>query len=80
VAGLLVALAITFISGVTSCASLAAVLLLVPAISSFFMLNFTGSTPFTSKSGVRKELRWALPFQGAALLVGIVAALAGRFL
>ncbi|MBP1729016.1 MAG: acetyl-CoA synthase subunit gamma [Deltaproteobacteria bacterium] len=79
-AGLLVALAIIFATGLTSRAALAAVLLLVPAVSSFFMLNFTGSTPFTSKSGVRKEMRWALPFQGAALLAGVVTALAGRFL
>jgi hypothetical protein len=80
VAGLVVALAIIFIAGLTSLVSIAAVLLLVPAISSFLMLNFTGSTPFTSKSGVKKEMRWALPLQGAALLAGVISALAGRYL
>ena len=80
VTGFVAALAIIFVSGLTSRAAMAAVLLLVPAISSFIMLNFTGSTPFTSKSGVRKEMRWALPLQGAALLAGVITALAGRFL
>lgn len=80
VTGFVAALAIIFVSGLTSRAAMAAVLLLVTAISSFLMLNFTGSTPFTSKSGVRKEMRWALPLQGAALLAGVITALAGRFL
>lgn len=38
-----------------------ATFLLGTAISSFYALNFTGSTPFTSRSGVRKEIRYAIP-------------------
>jgi hypothetical protein len=38
-----------------------------PAASAFMTLNFTGATPFTSPSGVRKEIRIALPFFIAAL-------------
>jgi hypothetical protein len=45
---------------------------LIIAVSSFFAMNFTGSTPFTSPSGVRKEMRLFLPLQAAALVTGIV--------
>lgn len=38
-----------------------ATFLFCTAVSSFYALNFTGSTPFTSLSGVRKELRLAVP-------------------
>ncbi|MBI4332683.1 MAG: acetyl-CoA synthase subunit gamma [Chloroflexi bacterium] len=49
---------------------LAGVLLLSSAISAFFALNFTGSTPFTSVSAVRKEVRGALPFIVASVIIG----------
>jgi hypothetical protein len=45
---------------------LALSLIFFPAASSFLALQFTGSTPFTSISGVRKELRIGLPFYIAA--------------
>jgi hypothetical protein len=32
-------------------------------ISSYLAMNFTGSTPFTSPSGVEKEMRLGLPLQ-----------------
>jgi hypothetical protein len=32
-----------------------------PVLSSYIALNFTGSTPYTSISGVKKELKYALP-------------------
>lgn len=37
-------------------------LLLLPAISSFFAMNFTGSSTYTSPSGVKKEMKKALPW------------------
>lgn len=46
---------------------LAACWLFFPSASAFMMLNFTGSTTFTSPSGVRKEIRISLPFFIAAL-------------
>lgn len=46
-----------------------ALLLLATAMSSFLAMNFTGSTPFTSPSGVEKEMRWAIPLQAAAALL-----------
>lgn len=57
-----------------------AAFLALPAVSSFYALNFTGSTPFTSRSGVKKEMRIALPAMGCALLVSALAVLAGRWL
>lgn len=54
--------------------------LALPAVSSFYALNFTGCTTFTSRSGVRKEMRIALPIMGCALLVSAVLLLAIRFL
>ena len=42
-------------------------------------LNFTGSTPFTSPSGVEKEMRRAIPLQAAALLVFALAWVGSAF-
>lgn len=49
--------------------NLLALLLAIPAVASFCAMNFTGSTTFTSPSGVEKEMRRALPLQALALLV-----------
>lgn len=56
-----------------------ALFLILPAVSAFFSLNFTGSTPFTSRSGVKKEMRISLPLMACAVLVGAVAWVAGMF-
>ena len=51
--------------------------LLLPAISSFLAMNFTGCTTYTSQSGVKKEMKYALPFiagagaAGAVLMLGV---------
>jgi hypothetical protein len=47
-------------------------LLILPAISSFLSLNYTGATTYTSLSGVKKEMRFAMPLIGFALVSGIV--------
>lgn len=44
-------------------------LLLFPAISAFLALNLTGSSTFTSQTGVNKEIRWfARPIAAFAIL------------
>ncbi len=48
-------------------------LLGLTAVSAFFSFNFTGSTPFTSLSGVRKELRLALPLLAVAVIASVVS-------
>ncbi len=56
-----------------------ALLMAVMAISSWCAMHFTGSTTFTSPSGVEKEMRQAIPAQAAALLVSGLSWLAGAF-
>ena len=46
-----------------------ALLMAVAAVSSWCAMNFTGSSTFTSPSGVEKEMRQAIPAQAAALLI-----------
>jgi hypothetical protein len=48
-------------------------LLILPAVSSFVAMNFTGASTYTSPSGVLKEMKLALPFiVSAAGLGGIL--------
>jgi acetyl-CoA decarbonylase/synthase complex subunit gamma len=53
-------------------ADVVALLFVVPAVTAYFALNFTGCTTFTSLSGVEKEMRIALPMIILALVVGVV--------
>jgi len=54
--------------------------LLVAAGASHLLLNFTGVTTFTSPSGVRREVRLALPVQITVGAIGLVAWIAAGFL
>lgn len=54
-------------------------LLITMVISSYLAMNFTGSTPFTSPSGVEKEMRRAIPLQAAAALIALVAWVGAAF-
>lgn len=45
-------------------------LLLFPAVSSYLAMNFTGSSTYTSPSGVKKEMKKALPWIIGAASVG----------
>ncbi|HSM93971.1 MAG TPA: mercury methylation corrinoid protein HgcA [Anaeromyxobacteraceae bacterium] len=47
-----------------------------PAVSSWLTLQFTGSSPFTGLSGVRREMRLAVPLQAAAVLLAALLAAA----
>jgi hypothetical protein len=76
VAGLIVLMA--FSSGLSWLEASALVLITV-VISSFLAMNFTGSTPFTSPSGVEKEMRRAIPLQAAAALLAIGAWVGAAF-
>ncbi len=53
--------------------------ILIPAVTSFITMSFVGSTTYTSLSGVRREMRIAVPLQLIAALAGIVLWIAGRF-
>jgi len=52
-------------------------LLILPAISSFLALNFTGATPYTSLSGVKKEMQVALPLIVISAVLGVVLQIFG---
>jgi len=47
-------------------------LLFFPLASSYIALQFTGSTVFTGMTGVRKELRFALPIYMSGALISLV--------
>jgi hypothetical protein len=57
----------------------AALLLALPAVASWCAMNFTGSTTFTSPSGVEKEMRRAIPLQAVATLLAGVLWIYGGF-
>lgn len=53
---------------------------LLPAGASVLVMKFTGASMYTSLSGVRHEMRVALPLQLAFAILGLVLWLIGRFL
>lgn len=53
---------------------------LISAISSFLAMNFTGASTYTSLSGVKKEMRVAVPLQIIAGVLGMGMWIAGRFI
>ncbi|MBC8465915.1 acetyl-CoA synthase subunit gamma [bacterium] len=60
--------------------SIIAWMLIVPAISSFWAMNFTGASTFTSLSGVVKEMKVAIPLQICFITVGFSLWLTARFI
>ena len=57
----------------------ASLVLLAVALGSFLAMNFTGSTPFTSPSGVEKEMRRAIPLQLTSALIAVVIWIGSAF-
>ncbi len=57
----------------------AAYFLLIPSISSFLMMNFTGSSTYTSLSGVDKEMKIALPAIILSAGAGVILLLVSGF-
>jgi len=55
-------------------------LLILPSVSAFYAMNFTGSTTFTSFSGVLKEMRIAVPAITVSIALGIVLILVNSFI
>ena len=52
--------------------------LIIPGISSFMAMNFTGASTYTSLSGVKKEMRIAVPFQISFAVIGLVLFVIGK--
>ncbi len=55
-------------------------LFLIPAITSFIGMNFTGSSTYTSLSGVLREMRIAVPVQIVCAAAGLGMWAASRFI
>ena len=58
-----------------------ALLVSIPAMAAYLAMNFTGSSTFTSFSGVKKEMRFALPLEiggvGTGFVLWVIAILRG---
>lgn len=74
--------AVLFTAGTTDAGMVekAALFLWISGCASFLAMNFTGSTPFTSLSGVAKEMRRGLPFQILSAGIAAICWLAGPFI
>jgi acetyl-CoA decarbonylase/synthase complex subunit gamma len=53
--------------------------LLNTGIASFMTMNFTGSSTYTSLSGVQKEMKWAIPFQISSGVIGSILFIISKF-
>ena len=54
-------------------------LLIIPAVASFIGMNFTGSSTYTSLSGVKREMRIAIPIQVVCAVLGLGSWLVARW-
>lgn len=54
--------------------------LLITTISSFLAMNFTGTTTYTSLSGVKKEIKISVPIQVGFAITGIILQVIGKFI
>jgi hypothetical protein len=54
--------------------------LTITAISSFLAMNFTGSSTYTSLSGVKKEMKISLPVQIGFAFTGLVLLVVGKLI
>lgn len=52
---------------------------LTPAFSAYLAMNFTGASTYTSLSGVRKEMRWAVPLEIVGGVAGLTLWVGSRF-
>ncbi|MTK53180.1 mercury methylation corrinoid protein HgcA [Paludibacter sp.] len=50
------------------------------SVSSFMAMNFTGSSTFTSLSGVQKEMKWAIPIQIGTIASGFLLFILSKLL
>jgi hypothetical protein len=58
----------------------AAFLLILPAVSAYCAMNFTGCSTYTSPSGVLKEMKTAVPLIASAVGLGVILLLAAGLL
>jgi len=83
--GIIVALTLLYLRGLDLQAWPARVeafawLLIIPAVAAYLAMNFTGCSTYTSLSGVKKEMRLALPVQISMAICGILIWLTSRLI
>jgi acetyl-CoA decarbonylase/synthase complex subunit gamma len=80
--GLVIAVIIIFFFPISSgyYVDFAGWMLISASMASFMVMNFTGSSTFTSLSGVRREMKIAVPLQIIGAVMGLGLWVAGRFL
>jgi len=73
ITGALFSLCALYISSASSLgiSAMVALSLFGTAVSSWLAMNFTGATPFTSPSGVEKEMKRFIPVQAGAVLISL---------
>ncbi len=54
--------------------------LMIGSLSSFLAMTFTGTSTFTSLSGVRKEMKTAVPMQIGMASLGVIAWIVSKFI
>ena len=79
VGGVMVAATLALLPAGRTVPGTVAVFLAATTLASYMAMNFTGSTTFTSPSGVEKEMRHALPVQLAAVALACVAWISGAW-
>jgi acetyl-CoA decarbonylase/synthase complex subunit gamma len=78
-AGLIVAVVLSLLRLMGGRLETIAWVFLIAAVSSFITMNFTGASTYTSLSGVKKEMRIAVPLQLAAAVLGTGMWIVSRF-
>ena len=78
-AGLALSLPVAVMAGDAGFLGAIGLVLMASAVSSWLAMNFTGATPFTSPSGVEKEMRQSMPYQVTALVTGLIFWLISAF-
>ena len=73
---------VLFVAGTTTVTGVEkpALILWICGCASYLAMNFTGATPFTSLSGVAREMRRGLPFQISSAALALVFWIAGPFM
>ena len=77
--GLAISLVLGLCSSWSSLLGTIAWFLMIPALTSFVVMNFTGASTYTSLSGVKREMKIAVPAQLVCAVAGVGLWLVGRF-
>lgn len=80
IVGLAVALGLMFLKLTGGWLETIGWMFLIVVFASFGTMNFTGASTYTSLSGVKKEMRLAVPVQGVGALLGLTIWVASRFI